>query len=84
MSASDDRRRSKSMPRAVGCDGKVGIDTYRQAAEILARNRVKPRNGRSAYHCAHCGKYHIGSDSGRVEIRKRVELHKQREAMSDE
>ena len=78
MSASDDRARSKRMPRAVVCEGKVGIETYRQAAEILERTHTKPRPGRSAYRCSHCGKYHIGTDSGRVERRKLLEFHKER------
>lgn len=78
MSASDEIRRNIRTPRAVVCDGKVAIDTYQQAAEILARNHVRPRPGRNAYRCGHCNKYHIGSDSGRVARRKLLEFHKEK------
>lgn len=76
MTASDDRKRQQmgGSARVWSCEGKVGLDSYAQAAEILARNRTKPRPGRSAYHCSFCGKYHLGSDKGRSEAQRSNEL----------
>ena len=70
----DTAKRSKSTPADIGCTGKVGFDGFKQAAAVLGRNQTKTRPGRSAYHCGHCHKWHIGTDKGRVEKKRAADF----------
>lgn len=63
----------------VSCIGKVAIETYALAEQVLKRNSPKAPHGRSAYHCTHCQKWHIGTDNGGVN-RKRTAQFKERKS----
>lgn len=71
MSAHDQgfKRSARTLPEIV-CNGKVGFDSFNQAKAVVQRHQTKERPARSPYKCAHCGKWHLGSDSGRVERQK--------------
>ena len=69
---SDAAKRTKGVPAEVACTGKVGFADYSLAAQVVARNRNKERSGRTAYKCAHCGLYHVGSDNGQVQRSKAI------------
>jgi hypothetical protein len=62
---------------AVSCIGKVGLDSYERAAQVLKRNATKAPSGRSAYHCTHCQKWHIGTDGG-VNKKQTAQLRKRK------
>jgi len=80
MSAhSDDTKRSRRTLPSVSCTGKVPFDDFKQASDVVGRRRTKARPGRSAYRCGHCHKWHIGSDSGRVEMRKAAEFKERKQ-----
>lgn len=64
-SQSDNARVSKSLPSAVGCDGKVSFDSFKLANAVVTRHpRDDGRRCRIAYRCGHCGAWHIGSNKG--------------------
>lgn len=73
------KRTGRSSP-ATACTGKVPFDSFSQAAKVVDRTKTKPRPGRSAYRCGHCHKWHIGTDSGRVELRNAIEFKERRQA----
>lgn len=50
----------------VGCTGKVPFPTRAKATAVATRKTVKQRPFRTAYLCAHCHQWHIGTDIGRV------------------
>lgn len=72
--SSDDQRRSRLSNAEVSCVGKAPLESYQKAQAILRRHTVKDRPHRSAYHCGHCGAWHIGTDNGAVEKRKASEF----------
>lgn len=62
----------------MSCDGKVGLETYKQAATVVQRYQTKERPGRHAYHCKYCGKWHIGTDNGRIQVQKKRKLQERK------
>lgn len=46
------------------CNGKVAFDSFRQAAKQAVLSRHRHESPLSAYHCAFCGNYHVGSRDG--------------------
>lgn len=58
----------------VSCSGKVGFETYSLAEAVVSRSKKKPRPGRSVYRCGHCGLFHIGTDKGRVEKKRKADF----------
>jgi len=61
---SHEKARSATTPE-VACAGKVPFSSFALANAVITRVREKHREGWSAYHCAHCHEWHIGTVNGR-------------------
>ncbi len=65
MTASGDiARRSARVPEQVSCAGKKRFETRALAGAVASRTRRASDKNRSAYRCAHCDGYHLGTNSG--------------------
>lgn len=73
-----DNRAGLANHAEVSCIGKVALESYERAAQVLKRNSPKAPHGRSAYHCAHCQKWHIGTDNGGVNRKRTAQLRKRK------
>jgi hypothetical protein len=77
---SDSIKRGLSGPSIISCDGKVKFANFSLADAVIKRAQTKERNGRSAYKCAHCGQWHIGTDNGKVSKKKAQDFSKRKAA----
>ena len=53
--------------KASKCMGKHKYDSFTQANQTLHHSRLKKIAG--AYHCQHCGFWHVGGNTGKREHR---------------
>lgn len=70
------KRDAQAEMKAAMCAGKVSFDSYSLAVGVVNRHARTKRQRRSAYRCLACGKWHVGTDVGRVRRRKALDLRK--------
>lgn len=63
------------MKRFAGCSGKKPLDSFERARGVA--ERMNRRDGDAhlvAYHCRHCGRYHVGEsrEYGKADARREV------------
>ena len=51
---------TRSNSPEAACAGKHGFDTYSLALQVGSRKSRRNDERLHAYHCAHCGKFHVG------------------------
>lgn len=61
----------QAIDAASSCQGKEEL-TNTMARQIAEAMRKRGRHGISAYHCNHCGFWHVGRGSGRIEDARRI------------
>lgn len=70
------KRAAQAEMKASMCQGKVPFESYSLAVGVVNRHARTKRQRRSAYRCIACGKWHVGTDVGRVRRRKAIDLRK--------
>lgn len=81
MSAySDNALRAATLPPVVGCIGKVPFDSFTGASRVVSRKGPKAEAGRTVYLCAHCHKWHVGSDRNNMGKKRSMAFQEKKRA----